>query len=163
MKRASPANADIGQGSGISAINLSGASSSVSFLRRIVLRTVGACPILKSGFEMVRTAPMGAGIPAGELVFILSLCIIDARSLLPKMASGVWILPIPVWWGMSLSGAAIDTSVGSVWSFRDASQRECILGIVGNRLMVEPQQDARLTTVNCRAFAPERAASVSST
>src|SRR5580698_833917 len=94
----------------------------VSTWRKIVLWTIAGYLILNTGFEMLRIPPVGPGIPLGELVLVISLCFIDVIALLSKMASQVWILPILLWWGMSLSRSLVDTTVGGAWAFRDASQ-----------------------------------------
>ena len=132
MKNTSAASAEMWQRSEIPVIDLTGAYSRVSLRRKVVLWTVGSYIVLNTGFEMVRFPPVGPGIPIGELVLIVCLCIISTRTLLPKMAKEVWILPILIWWGMSLSRALIDTSVGGAWSLRDASQAiESLYLIVG--------------------------------
>ena len=107
--------------------------------RRIVLWTIGAYIVLNAGFEMVRIPPVGAGVPVGELVLVCSLCIINLLILLPRMAAEVWLLPILVWWGMSLSRSLVDTTIGGAWSFRDASQAiESLYLVVGFWLVSEP-------------------------
>ncbi len=101
-------------------------------LRKIVLWMLGAYLILNVGFELVRIPPVGPGIPVGELVLAVCLCIISARTLLPIMAKEVWVLPILVWWGLSLSRAVIDARQAGIWAFRDASQAiESLYLIVG--------------------------------
>jgi len=132
MSSTSAASAEMWQRSEIPVVDLTGAHLRVSLLRKIVLWTVGAYLILNGGFDTVRFPPVGAGIPAGELVLLICLCIISVRTLLPRMGAAVWLFPIVVWWGMSLSRALIDTSVGGVWSFRDATQAiESLYLIVG--------------------------------
>jgi O-antigen ligase len=132
MINPSPAYATILQSNNDSAINFSGASLHVSALRKIVFWTVGAYIIFSNGFQVIRFPPVGPGIPAGELVLILCFCVISLLTLLPKMASEVWMLPILAWWGLSLTRCLIDTTVGGVWSFRDASQAiESLYLIVG--------------------------------
>jgi hypothetical protein len=139
MQNTSAASAEMWQGSKIPVVDLTGAYSRVSLLRKVVLWTVGLYIVLNSGFEMVRFPPVGPGIPIGELVLIVCLCIISTRALLPKIAKEVWILPILVWWGMSLSRALIDVSVGGAWSLRDASQAiESLYLIVGFWLVNSP-------------------------
>jgi hypothetical protein len=104
----------------------------VSTWRKIVLWTVAGYLILNTGFEMLRIPPVGPGIPLGELVLVISLCFIDVIALLSKMASQIWLFPILLWWGMSLSRSLVDTTVGGAWSFRDASQAiESLFLIVG--------------------------------
>ena len=100
--------------------------------RKLILWTVGGYLILNAGFEMIRIPPVGPGIPIGELALIASLCILNPATLLPRMSRTVWMFPILVWWLLSLSRALIDTSVGGIWSFRDASQAiESLFLIVG--------------------------------
>jgi len=100
--------------------------------RKLVLWTVGGYLIMNAGFEMIRIPPVGAGIPIGELALIASLCILNPATLLPKMSRAVWMFPILIWWLLSLSRALFDTSVGGIWSFRDASQAiESLFLIVG--------------------------------
>jgi O-antigen ligase len=104
----------------------------VNAWRKIVLWTVGGYLILNTGFEMLRIPPVGPGIPLGELVLVLSLCFVDVIALLSKMAMQVWILPILLWWAMSLTRSLYDVHVGGAWSFRDASQAiESLFLIVG--------------------------------
>jgi hypothetical protein len=100
--------------------------------RKIVLWTVAGYLILNTGFEMIRIPPVGAGVPIGELVLVISLCMIDSMALLAKMATEVWIVPILLWWVLSLSRSLYDLHVGGAWSFRDASQAiESLFLIVG--------------------------------
>jgi O-antigen ligase len=100
--------------------------------RKCVLCMVGAYLILNAGFEMVRIPPTGAGIPIGEWTLILSLCILNPLTILPKMSRQVWLFPILLWWLFSLPRCLFDTAVGGVWSFRDASQAiESLYLIVG--------------------------------
>lgn len=107
-------------------------TTQVLLWRKLVLWTVGAYLILNTGFEIVRIPPVGPGIPIGELALIASLCILNPATLLPKMSRVVWMFPIILWWLLSLSRALIDTSVGGIWSFRDASQAiESLFLIVG--------------------------------
>jgi O-antigen ligase len=107
--------------------------------RKIVLWTVGGYLILNTGFEMIRVPPVGAGIPIGELVLVLSLCFINLFLLLPRIAREVWIFPILLWWGMSLTRSLYDVHVGGAWSFRDASQAiESLFLIVGFWLVNSP-------------------------
>lgn len=81
---------------------------------------------------MVRIPPVGAGIPMGELTLVLCLLILNPLNILPKMSSQVWLFPILVWWMLTLTRCLIDTTVGGVWSFRDASQAiESLYLIVG--------------------------------
>jgi O-antigen ligase len=108
--------------------------------RKVVLWTVGGYIVLNAGFEMVRIPPVGAGIPLGELVLVCTLCVVNLLVVLPRMASETWLLPILVWWGMSLSRSLIDTTVGGAWSFRDASQAiESLYLIVGFWLVNQPE------------------------
>jgi len=101
-------------------------------LRKTVLWMVAAYLILNVGFEMVRIPPVGAGIPIGELVLVICLIVISSRTLLPLMAREVWLLPILIWWGLSLPRAVIDAGSGGIWAFRDASQAiESLYLIVG--------------------------------
>ncbi len=101
-------------------------------LRKAVLWMVAAYLILNVGFELVRFPPVGPGIPAGELMLAICLCVISSRRLLPVMAKEVWLLPVLMWWGLSLSRALIDVRSGGVWAFRDASQAiESLYLIVG--------------------------------
>lgn len=133
------ANVGTWQSNEVSAIDLSGEYARVGALRKIVLWTVGAYLILNLGFEMVRIPPVGAGLPAGELVLVICLLIISLPVLLPKMATEVWMFPILVWWGLSLSRCLIDIRVGGVWTFRDASQEiESLYLIVGFWLVRSP-------------------------
>jgi hypothetical protein len=126
------ANAATWQNNEIYAASVSGALPHTTAWRKVVLWTVGAYIVLNSGFMLVRIPPVGAGLPIGEFVLLISLLIINTRALLPKMASEVWLLPILLWWAMSLSRCLMDTTVGGVWSFRDASQAiESLFLIVG--------------------------------
>jgi len=100
--------------------------------RKCVLWTVGAYLIMNGGFEMVRIPPVGAGIPIGELALVVSLCILNPLTILPKMSRVVWLFPILLWWMLSLPRSLFDTTVGGVWAFRDASQAiESLYLIVG--------------------------------
>jgi hypothetical protein len=101
-------------------------------LRKVVLWMVGAYLILNVGFELVRIPPVGPGIPIGEIVLAISLCVISGRVLLPMMANEVWLLPILGWWGLSISRAVFDAKGSGIWAFRDASQAiESLYLIVG--------------------------------
>ncbi len=109
-----------------------GSFGQVNLWRKIVLWTVAGYLILNTGFEMIRIPPAGAGIPIGELVLVISLCIVDSMAVLTKMAAEVWIVPILLWWALSLSRSLYDLHVGGAWSFRDASQAiESLYLIVG--------------------------------
>jgi hypothetical protein len=104
----------------------------VDRLRKAVLWMVGAYLILNVGFELVRIPPVGPGIPIGEIMLAISLCVISGRVLLPMMANEVWLLPILGWWGLSLSRAVFDAKGSGIWAFRDASQAiESLYLIVG--------------------------------
>jgi hypothetical protein len=104
----------------------------VGWLRKTVLWMVGAYLILNIGFEMLRIPPVGPGVPLGELVLGICLCVIGSRTLLPKMAKEVWLLPILGWWGLTLSRALVDAKGAGIWAFRDASQAiESLYLIVG--------------------------------
>jgi O-antigen ligase len=93
---------------------------------------MGGYLILNSGFEMVRIPPVGAGIPVGELALVLSLLILNPLYILPRMSRQVWLFPILVWWMLTLPRSLFDTTVGGVWSFRDASQAiESLYLIIG--------------------------------
>jgi O-antigen ligase len=122
-----------------SAIDQPAAFGQVGVWRKIVLFTVAGYLILNTGFEMVRIPPVGAGIPLGELVLVLSLCLIDALALLLRMSSEVWLFPILLWWGLSLTRSLYDVHVGGAWSFRDASQAiESLYLIVGFWIVNSP-------------------------
>jgi O-antigen ligase len=122
-----------------SAIEQARASDRVNAWRRFVLWTVAGYLILNTGFEMLRIPPLGAGVPIGELVLVFSLCFIDVLALLPKIASQVWLLPILLWWALSLSRSLYDVHVGGAWSFRDASQAiESLFLIVGFWIVNSP-------------------------
>jgi hypothetical protein len=124
--------AEAWQNDGFSADEVLAGPLRISLPRKAVLWTVGAYLILNVGFEFVRIPPVGPGIPIGELVLALSLCLISTRILLPIMAKEVWLLPILVWWGLSLSRALVDFRSGGIWAFRDASQAiESLYLIVG--------------------------------
>jgi O-antigen ligase len=111
----------------------------ISPWRKIVLWTVACYLILNTGFEMVRIPPTGAGIPIGELVLVISLCCINVPTVLSRIASQVWLLPILVWWGYSFTRCLWDLQVGGAWSFRDASQAiESLFLIVGFWLVNSP-------------------------
>lgn len=100
--------------------------------RKIVLWMMAAYLILNIGFEMLRIPPVGPGIPIGELVLALCLCLMTTRVILPLMGREVFLLPILVWWGLSLSRALVDAKGAGIWSFRDASQEiESLYLIVG--------------------------------
>jgi O-antigen ligase len=132
MTNPSLGNASIWQSNDVSVIDMSGVSLRITFLRKVVLWTTGAYLILNAGFALIRIPPVGVGIPIGELVLIACLCIISAPVLLPRMATEVWMFPIFIWWGISLSRALIDTRVGGAWALRDASQAiESLYLIVG--------------------------------
>jgi O-antigen ligase len=104
----------------------------VGTLHKIILWMMGTYLVLNTGFEMVRIPPVGPGIPVGELVLALCLCLMSSRVLLPLMAKEVWLLPILIWWGLSLSRALIDAKGTGIWAFRDASQAiESLYLIVG--------------------------------
>jgi O-antigen ligase len=104
----------------------------VNLLRKIVLWTVGAYLILNVGFEFVRIPPVGPGIPVGEIVLAISLLVISSRILLPIMAREVWMLPIVIWWGLTLSRVLFDARGTGIWAFRDGSQAiESLYLIVG--------------------------------
>lgn len=104
----------------------------VDRLRKIVLWTVGAYLVLNGGFEMVRIPPVGPGIPVGEIVLGICLCVMSSRTLLPMMAREAWLLPILAWWGMSLSRSLVDAKGAGIWAFRDASHAiESLYLIVG--------------------------------
>ena len=104
----------------------------ISRLRKVVLWVVGAYLILNAGFEMVRIPPVGSGIPVAELMLVICLLVISSRKLLPVMGKEVWLLPIIVWWGLSLIRALIDAKSAGIWAFRDASQAiESLYLIVG--------------------------------
>jgi len=101
-------------------------------LRKTVLWMVAAYLILNVGFEMIRIPPVGAGVPIGELVLATCLVVISSRTLLPVMAREVWMLPVLIWWGLSLTRSVIDAGSGGIWAFRDASQAiESLYLIVG--------------------------------
>jgi O-antigen ligase len=111
----------------------------VNTWRKIVLWTVAGYLILNTGFEMIRIPPVGPGIPIGELVLVVSLCLVDVFALLAKMASQVWIFPILLWWALSLTRSLYDVHVGGAWSFRDASQAiESLFLFVGFWLINSP-------------------------
>jgi O-antigen ligase len=115
-----------------SPIDLEGALTPVGIWRKVVLWTVAGYLILNTGFEMLRIPPVGAGIPIGELVLVVSLCLINVLVVLPRMASEVWMFPILLWWGLSLTRSLYDTHSGGAWAFRDASQAiESLYLIVG--------------------------------
>jgi len=104
----------------------------VDLLHKIILWMVGTYLILNVGFEMVRLPPVGPGVPVGELVLGLCLCLMSTRVLLPLMAREVWVLPILVWWGLSLIRALVDAKSAGIWALRDASQAiESLYLIVG--------------------------------
>jgi hypothetical protein len=104
----------------------------ISPLRKTVLWMVAAYLILNVGFEFVRVPPVGPGIPVGELVLGICLVVISSRALIPVMAKEVWVLPILVWWAMSLLRALADARGAGIWAFRDASQAiESLYLIVG--------------------------------
>jgi O-antigen ligase len=104
----------------------------VGWLRKAVLWMVGAYLILNIGFEMLRIPPVGPGVPVGELVLVVCLCVIGSRALLPMMAKEVWLLPVLGWWGLTLSRALVDAKGAGIWAFRDASQAiESLYLIVG--------------------------------
>jgi O-Antigen ligase len=129
-----PSLADAGQWPEVEApaFEQAGAYAQVNLWRKIVLWTLAGYLVLNTGFEMIRIPPVGAGIPIGELVLVLSLCMVDSVALLTKMASQVWIVPILLWWALSLSRSLYDVHVGGAWSFRDASQAiESLYLIVG--------------------------------
>ena len=114
------------------ALEQAGVFAQVNLWRKIVLWTVAGYLILNAGFEMLRIPPVGAGIPIGELVLVISLCMVDSIAVLTKMASQVWIVPIFLWWALSLTRSLYDLHVGGAWSFRDASQAiESLFLIVG--------------------------------
>lgn len=114
------------------AIEQENAFAQVGLWRKIVLWTVAGYLILNTGFEMIRVPPVGAGIPIGELVLVISLCCIGVIALLSKMAAQVWIFPVLLWWAVSLTRSLYDIHVGGAWSFRDASQAiESLFLIVG--------------------------------
>jgi hypothetical protein len=101
-------------------------------LRQTILWMVGAYLILNVGFEFVRIPPVGPGIPVGEIVLAVSLLVISTRTLLPVMAREVWMLPIVIWWGLSLTRMMFDAKGSGIWAFRDASQAiESLYLIVG--------------------------------
>jgi O-antigen ligase len=101
-------------------------------LHKAILWMLGTYLVLNAGFEMVRIPPVGPGIPVGELVLATCLCLMSSRVLLPLMAKEVWLLPILVWWGLSLIRALVDAKGGGIWAFRDASQAiESLYLIVG--------------------------------
>jgi hypothetical protein len=132
MRNPSPALAGTWQSDGFPAIHQSATPLRISFPRKMILWMVGAYLILNVGFEMVRIPPVGPGIPIGELVLVLCVFVISTRVLLPMMAREVWLLPILVWWGLSLSRSVMDFSSGGIWAFRDASQAiESLYLIVG--------------------------------
>ncbi len=129
-----PSLANPGQWSdvGFPAFEQAGVFAHVNLWRKVVLWTVAAYLILNTGFEMLRIPPVGAGIPVGELVLVLSLCMINVIAVLTRMASEVWIFPILLWWALGLSRSLYDVHVGGAWSFRDASQAiESLFLIVG--------------------------------
>jgi O-antigen ligase len=104
----------------------------INRLRKAVLWMVGAYLILNVGFEMLRIPPVGPGVPVGELVLGLCLCVMSSRALLPIMAKEVWLLPILGWWGLTISRALADAKGSGIWAFRDASQAiESLYLIVG--------------------------------
>ncbi|MGA7340639.1 MAG: O-antigen ligase family protein [Terracidiphilus sp.] len=132
MNNSSLASDDLWPGGEAAALEQGAAHLHVGIWRKTILWMVGAYIVMNSGFEMVRIPPVGAGIPVGELVLVFSLCVINVLVLLPKMAREVWLLPILVWWGLSLSRSLLDTAVGGAWAFRDASQAiESLYLIVG--------------------------------
>ena len=108
----------------------------VTLWRKCILWMVGSYLILNTGFEMVRIPPVGAGIPIGELALVISLCILNPLTVIPKMSRQVWLFPILVWWMLALSRSLFDTTVDGFWSFRDASQAiESLYLIVGFALV----------------------------
>jgi len=101
-------------------------------IRKIVLWMVGAYLILNVGFELLRIPPVGPGVPIGEVVLALCLCLISTRVLLPLMSREVWVLPILVCWGLSLVRMLMDATGAGIMAFRDASQAiESLYLIVG--------------------------------
>ena len=120
------------QSDNIPAMQSISGSLDVGVLRKIILWMVGTYLILNVGFEMVRIPPVGPGIPVGEIVLAICLCLMSSRVLLPLMAREVWLLPILVWWSLSLVRALIDAKGTGIWAFRDASQAiESLYLIVG--------------------------------
>jgi O-antigen ligase len=104
----------------------------IDWLRKIVLWTVAAYLVLNGGFEMVHIPPVGPGVPVGEIVLGICLCVMSSRTLLPIMAKEVWLLPILAWWGLSLSRSLVDATSSGIWAFRDASHPiESLYLIVG--------------------------------
>src|SRR3569833_3072562 len=113
--------------------------SRISSWRKTVLWTVGAYLILNTGFETIRFPPIGPGIPVGEIILLISFCIMSSTVLLPKMAVETWLFPVLLRWGMALSRAVIDVKIGGVWSFRDASQAiESLYLVIGFWLVNTP-------------------------
>lgn len=96
--------------------------STVRLWRKLILWSVGCYLVLNQGFMMVRIPPVGAGVPVGELMLVLSLILINLTVVLPRMSREVWIFPMLLWWGYAFSRVMIDVKAGGVWTFRDASQ-----------------------------------------
>lgn len=120
------------QSDNIPAFNSISGTLQVGALRKAILWMMGAYLILNVGFEMVRIPPVGPGVPVGELVLALCLCLMSTRVILPLMAREVWVLPILIWWGLCLIRALIDAKGAGIWAFRDASQAiESLYLIVG--------------------------------
>ena len=115
-----------------SAIEQGGVFGPVGLWRKVVLWTVAGYLVLNTGFEMLRIPPVGPGIPVGELVLVVALCLINLLAVLPMMASETWMFPVLLWWAISLPRSLFDTTVGGAWAFRDASQAiESLFLIVG--------------------------------
>jgi len=109
-------------GSEHSVIELYDADAEVDVWRKFTLWVVGCYIVLNVGFVGVRFPPSGAGIPIGELILVVSLLMMNFTVIAPRMAREVWLFPMLVWWGYSLTRALLDIRVGGAFALRDSSQ-----------------------------------------
>jgi hypothetical protein len=79
--------------------------------------------VLNQGFMLIRIPPVEAGgVPIGEIVLILSLLTINYRSLLPRLAMALPLLPLILFWAYGFTRMAFDFLTHGMWALRDAVQ-----------------------------------------
>jgi len=78
--------------------------------------------LIGTGFMQLRIPPtIGAGIPLGELVLLVSLATINSFVVLGRMERVAFILPFLIWWGFGLVRAFIGVPEYGMWALRDAT------------------------------------------